>query len=104
MIELQERLLLLANTDELTGMSNRRHFFEILERELLGAKLRGGSIAVMMFDVDHFKNFNDTYGHLAGDRILQQIGKILNENIYPLDMAARYGGEEFIVVMPGMPV
>ncbi|MDD5011968.1 MAG: diguanylate cyclase [Phycisphaerae bacterium] len=103
MTELQERLLLLANTDELTGMSNRRHFFEILERELLGAKLRGGTIAVMMFDVDHFKNLNDTFGHLAGDRVLQQVGKILNENIYPLDMAARYGGEEFVVVMPGMP-
>jgi diguanylate cyclase (GGDEF)-like protein len=103
MTELQERLLLLANTDELTGLANRRHFFEILEREVLQAKIRGGSIAVMMFDVDHFKNLNDTYGHLCGDRILQQVGKILNENIYPLDMAARYGGEEFVVVMPGMP-
>jgi diguanylate cyclase (GGDEF)-like protein len=104
MIELQERLLLLANTDELTGLSNRRHFFEILEREVHRAKIRGGSIAIMMFDVDHFKNINDTYGHLAGDRVLRQVGKILNENIYPLDMAARYGGEEFVVLMPGMPV
>ena len=104
MTELQERLLLLANTDELTGLSNRRHFFEILEREMLQAKIRGGSIAVMMFDVDHFKNFNDAYGHLSGDKVLQQVGKILNENIYPLDMAARYGGEEFVVVMPGMPM
>jgi diguanylate cyclase (GGDEF)-like protein len=103
MTELQERLLLLANTDELTGLSNRRHFFEILEREVLQAKIRGGSVAVMMFDVDHFKNVNDTYGHLSGDRILQQVGKILNENIYPLDLAARYGGEEFIILMPGMP-
>ncbi len=104
MIELQERLLLLANTDELTGLSNRRHFFEILEREMLQAKLRGGSIAVMMFDIDHFKNVNDNYGHLNGDNILQETGKILNENIYPLDVAARYGGEEFVVLMPGMPV
>ena len=104
MTELQERLLLLANTDELTGLSNRRHFFEILEREVLQAKIRGGSIAVMMFDVDHFKNLNDAYGHLSGDKILQQVGKILNENIYPMDMAARYGGEEFVVVMPGMPM
>jgi len=104
MTELQERLLLLANTDELTGLSNRRHFFEILERETLQAKIRGGSIAVMMFDVDHFKNVNDTYGHLAGDKILQQVGKILNENIYPMDLAARYGGEEFVLLMPGMPM
>jgi diguanylate cyclase (GGDEF)-like protein len=104
MTELQEKLLLLANTDELTKLANRRHFFQILDRELLQAKIRGGSVAVMMFDVDHFKNINDTYGHLAGDKILQQVGKILNENIYPMDMAARYGGEEFVVLMPGMPV
>ncbi len=104
MIELQERLILLANTDELTGLSNRRHFFEVLEREILQAKIRGSSVAVMMFDIDHFKNVNDTYGHLSGDKVLQQIGKILNENIYPLDLAARYGGEEFIILMPGMPV
>ncbi len=104
MIELQERLLLLANTDELTGLANRRHFFGVLEREILQAKIRGGSVAVMMFDIDHFKNVNDSFGHLTGDRILQQLGKILNENIYPLDTAARYGGEEFVVLMPGMPV
>jgi diguanylate cyclase (GGDEF)-like protein len=104
MIELQERLLLLANTDELTGLSNRRHFFEIFDREILQAKIRGSSIAVMMFDVDHFKSVNDTYSHLNGDKILQQLGKILSENIYPLDIAARYGGEEFVVLMPGMPM
>jgi len=104
MIDLQERLLLLANTDELTNLANRRHFFQILDRELLQAKIRGGSVAVMMFDVDHFKNVNDTYGHLAGDKILQQVAKILKENIYPMDLAARYGGEEFVVLMPGLPV
>ncbi|OQA02474.1 MAG: Response regulator PleD [Planctomycetes bacterium ADurb.Bin401] len=104
MMELQERLLLLANTDELTGLANRRHFFQLLDRELLQAKIRGGYIAVMMFDVDHFKNINDTYGHLAGDKVLRQVAKILSENIYPMDMAARYGGEEFVVLMPGMPV
>ncbi len=103
MTKLQEKLLLLANTDELTGLSNRRYFFEILEREILQAKIKGDSVAVMMFDIDHFKLINDSYGHLCGDKILQQVGKILNENIYPLDVAARYGGEEFIVIMPGMP-
>lgn len=103
MIELQERLLLLANTDELTGLANRRRFFEVLEREMLQVKIRGGSIAIMMFDIDHFKNVNDSFGHLTGDGILQQLGKILSENIYPLDMAARYGGEEFVILMPSMP-
>ncbi|MCE5341073.1 MAG: diguanylate cyclase [Planctomycetaceae bacterium] len=104
MIDLQEKLFLQANTDELTQLANRRHFFQMLDYELRQAKIRGGSIAVMMFDVDHFKKFNDTYGHLSGDKILQQVGKILKESIYPMDMAARYGGEEFVIMMPGMPV
>lgn len=104
MMELQEKLFRQANTDELTQLANRRHFFTVLDRELIQAKIRGGSLAVMMFDVDHFKKINDTYGHQAGDKILQQVGKILRESIYPLDIAARYGGEEFVVVMPGIPV
>ena len=103
MTELQERLLLLANTDELTGLANRRHFLDILDREILQAKIRGSSLAVMMFDVDHFKNINDNYGHVVGDKILQQLSAVLNNNIYPLDIAARYGGEEFIAIMPSMP-
>jgi diguanylate cyclase (GGDEF)-like protein len=99
-VELQKKLLLLANTDELTGLANRRHFFDILDREILRAKIDGSSLAVMMLDIDHFKSANDTYGHRGGDEILAQMGKILNENIYPLDVAARYGGEEFIILMP----
>ncbi len=99
-VELQKRLLLLANTDELTGLANRRHFFDILDREILRAKIDGSSLAVMMLDIDHFKSANDTYGHRGGDEILTQMGKILKENIYPLDVAARYGGEEFIILMP----
>jgi len=99
-VELQKRLLLLANTDELTGLANRRHFFDILDREILRAKIDGSSLAVMMLDIDHFKSANDTYGHRGGDEILAQMGKILQENIYPLDVAARYGGEEFIILMP----
>jgi len=103
MIELQEKLTALANTDELTGLSNRRHLLSILDHEILRVKIKGGSVAVMMFDIDCFKNINDTYGHLAGDKILSQLSCILNENIYPLDIAARYGGEEFVVIAPGMP-
>jgi diguanylate cyclase (GGDEF)-like protein len=100
-IELQNKLMLLANTDELTALSNRRSFFDILDREILRAKINGNDIAVMMLDIDHFKSANDTYGHRGGDEILEQMGKILRENIYPLDVAARYGGEEFVVLMPG---
>lgn len=99
-IELQERNLLLANTDELTNLVNRRRFFEIFEREILQAKIKSQPLTLMMLDFDYFKNINDTYGHLVGDTILKQFGKILRENLYPLDVAARYGGEEFIVLMP----
>jgi len=99
-VELQKRLLLLANTDELTELANRRNFFDILDREILRAKIDGSGLAVMMLDIDHFKSANDTYGHRGGDEILRQMGKILKENIYPLDVAARYGGEEFVILMP----
>ena len=100
MVELQEILLSRANTDELTGLSNRRHFFEILEREILQTKIKGHPLSVIMLDLDHFKGINDTYGHLTGDLILEQMGGLLRDNIYPLDVSARYGGEEFIILMP----
>jgi len=99
-ITLQEKLASKANTDELTEIPNRRHFFDILKREVLGAKINAKPLSVMMMDLDHFKSINDTYGHVAGDMVLRQMGKILKENIYPLDVAARYGGEEFIILMP----
>jgi diguanylate cyclase (GGDEF)-like protein len=103
MVELQKKLLSLANTDELTGLTNRRHFFDILEREILRAKIKGNPVSVMIFDLDHFKSINDTYGHLGGDMILKQVAEILQQSIYPLDIAARYGGDEFIVLMPSTP-
>jgi diguanylate cyclase (GGDEF)-like protein len=99
-VELKQKLLQLANTDGLTNLDNRRHFFDILDREILRSKINGTDLSVMMLDIDHFKSTNDTYGHRGGDDILRQMGQILKENIYPLDFAARYGGEEFIVLMP----
>jgi len=100
MITLQEDLVAKANTDPLTGLANRRHFFEILDRELLQAKMQGNTLAIIMIDLDYFKRVNDTYGHLGGDIVLKQLANILRANIYPLDVPARYGGEEFIILMP----
>ncbi len=99
-LELEEENLLLANTDELTGLDNRRRLFDMLEREIFHARIKGNSLTMMMLDIDHFKNVNDTYGHLTGDMILRQLGKILKENTYPLDVVGRYGGEEFVILMP----
>jgi len=97
---LQKKLVSLANTDDLTGLVNRRYFFDVLDREILQARIKSNSLTIMIFDIDHFKSVNDTYGHLAGDAVLRQMGKILQENLYPLDLASRYGGEEFIILMP----
>ena len=98
-LELEEKISILVDTDELTGLISRRRFFAILGSEMFRARIKGESLCMMMLDIDHFKNINDTYGHLAGDMILKQLGKILEENTYPLDFVGRYGGEEFIILM-----
>ena len=97
----EKKHIALATTDGLTGLINRRHFFDILEREVLQVRIKGHSLAVVLFDIDHFKSINDTYGHLNGDVILKQMSQIIKENVYPLDVVARYGGDEFIILMPG---
>lgn len=100
-IELQNKLRDFAHVDQLTGLSNRHYFFSVLERELMNVRLKNTTLSLMMMDVDHFKSINDTYGHVIGDTILKQVGQILRENLYPMDIAARYGGEEFIIALPG---
>ncbi|HUJ78715.1 MAG TPA: diguanylate cyclase [Nitrospiria bacterium] len=91
---------LLSRTDGLTGLYNRKHFMEVLSGEVAGAARRGRSFAVMMIDTDHFKKYNDTFGHLAGDALLQQIGQIIKQSLRSVDVAARYGGDEFITLLP----
>ena len=103
MVGLQEQLRAQANTDELTGLLNRRRFLGLLDREVLRAKLHGGALCVVMLDIDHFKQINDTYGHLGGDVALKQLAELLAKNVRPLDMVARYGGEEFVIIMPNTP-
>ncbi len=90
-----------ANTDSLTQLANRRAFLASAEQELSLCKRKNDSIAIVMADVDHFKQKNDTYGHPAGDYVLKEIARILMENVRQSDIAARYGGEEFIVLLRG---
>jgi len=96
----EEKLLALSTTDELTGMSNRRCFIDIAEHEQAKAQRYGESFSVALLDVDDFKNINDTYGHLIGDKALIQVAKICKENIRLPDICARYGGDEFIFLFP----
>lgn len=95
-IELARR----SNTDGLTGIANRRHFDEILEQEVARARRHAEPVALIMLDVDYFKQFNDQYGHLAGDRCLIEVAAILEANMRrPGDLAARFGGEEFAIIV-----
>ncbi len=87
--------------DPLTGLYNRRYLDETLPRELTRADRHNQTVGVIMLDLDHFKHFNDTYGHDAGDKLLRSVGQFLQKNTRGDDVACRYGGEEFILVLPG---
>ena len=101
---LQEELRELAVRDGLTNLFNRRYLDETLERELARAKREGYPLSLVMIDIDHFKNLNDTYGHQAGDKVLRELAALLWGNIRTEDVPCRYGGEEFLVLLPRMPL
>lgn len=89
-----------AHHDVLTGLFNRRYFNIALEKEWAMAKRTSGSVSLLLMDIDHYKNFNDTYGHLAGDECLKVISNVLNSyNVDRVSIAARYGGEEFAILL-----
>lgn len=99
-LRLRESLRYQAIRDPLTGLFNRRYLQETLEREIYRVARKQAGLGVIMLDVDHFKQFNDTYGHEAGDRLLAVLGRYLKHAIRAEDIACRYGGEEFTLVLP----
>jgi diguanylate cyclase (GGDEF)-like protein len=90
----------LSYTDELTRVFNRRYFNQRFEREMQRAQRYGRALSLIMVDIDHFKTFNDTHGHLWGDKILKQVAQILEKSLRKADILARFGGEEFVVLLP----
>ncbi|MFP4039968.1 MAG: diguanylate cyclase [Desulfosudaceae bacterium] len=90
----------LIRKDELTGLYNRRYFFERFEREIYRSRRYRRTISLLMVDIDHFKEYNDTFGHLRGDRALKSLAGIFLDNLRKIDVVARYGGEEFLVLLP----
>jgi diguanylate cyclase (GGDEF)-like protein/PAS domain S-box-containing protein len=99
---LRQKLQEQSIRDPLTGLYNRRYLEETLERELLRARRAGHPVSVIMLDIDRFKKFNDTYGHEAGDFILQAVARTIQKSVRAEDIVCRYGGEEFTVILPGL--
>jgi diguanylate cyclase (GGDEF)-like protein len=95
-----DRLHKLATTDVLTQIPNRRHFMSLATHEIARAVRSGEPICLCMMDVDRFKSVNDNYGHAAGDKVLQEVAKVLTNNIRNVDVCGRLGGEEFAIIFP----
>ncbi|MFC5598747.1 PAS domain S-box protein [Deinococcus cellulosilyticus] len=100
-LRLRETLRMQSIRDPLTGLFNRRYLEETFTREARRAQRHQHSIGMVMLDVDHFKRFNDTYGHEAGDSLLADLGRVLQSSVRGEDVACRYGGEEFTLMLPG---
>src|SRR5712692_7326588 len=99
-LKLREMLRNQSIRDPLTGLFNRRYMEETLERELRRAERGQRPLCVTMLDLDHFKEFNDTFGHEAGDVLLSELGRLLRTMFRSGDVACRYGGEEFVLITP----
>jgi two-component system, cell cycle response regulator len=102
--KVQERLKDMAMEDELTELYNRRHLLQVLEQEISRDQRYKHGLALCMIDLDHFKNVNDTYGHVTGDVVLREVGRMIRECFRESDIPCRYGGEEFAVILPNTRV
>jgi diguanylate cyclase (GGDEF)-like protein len=100
-LELFDEVRSLSLTDELTGASNRRHMSLTLQHGLVAAERDGAPLAVVLVDLHNFKEYNDRYGHVAGDRLLREVAECLRGEARGSDIVARYGGDEFLVILPG---
>ncbi|GEM_PF-327339 len=101
---LEQRLRSLSTTDALTGLWNRRYLDQALSAEVERSRRYGMELSVLLFDIDHFKKFNDTYGHDQGDRVLKAVAEATQVTVRQVDVACRYGGEEFVVILPGTAI
>ena len=102
-LKLRASLRTQSTRDPLTSLFNRRYFTETLERELNRANQASRPLALLMLDLDHFKQFNDAHGHAGGDKVLREFAKVLKATVRGGDVACRYGGEEFAIIMPDCP-
>ncbi len=98
--EQQDRLFLQNITDELSGAYNQRHFRELLKREMEQARRLNSSLTLLMIDLDHFKEYNDTFGHELGNEVIKKVSQTVRENLRTVDFLARYGGDEFAALLP----
>jgi len=99
-----EEIYRMTIVDGLTQIHNKRYLFEALDKELIRARRYDRQLSLLIFDIDSFKNINDQYGHLAGDHVLRELARIVQERIRRDEVFARYGGEEFVIVLPETPL